>query len=44
MLKYGILARLSKLIFEDNVQIQTRALAVIQYLDGTSFRAFLCNP
>jgi hypothetical protein len=34
MIKYGILPRLNKLIFVENIQIQTRALAMIQYFDG----------
>jgi hypothetical protein len=40
MINLGILTHLNELIFNDNLQIQTRALAVVQYFDGKPL--FLC--
>ncbi len=34
MIKQGILKHLAQLIVNNNIQIQTKALAVIQYFDG----------
>lgn len=34
MLEEGLLPILNSLIFSENIQLQTKALAVIQYFDG----------
>lgn len=37
MINCGLLKYLDALIFSENVQIQTKSLAVLQYLDGTGY-------
>ena len=44
MISEGILARLTKLIFSENVQVQTRALSVIQCFEGGTDEVVVSVP